>query len=144
MTVNRAGGQKCESLKSARVPGPQSSWPRGWPGDVFDEGPDHPIGTAEIIKSACVLIATLSVLRTLQPHESATLQGMPDPTPIICAACGTTHQVHQHTVSVNNHGALPCPACGAELVRWSGDLFYTLAVVNQRSAGDMPIVDDAE
>jgi hypothetical protein len=72
------------------------------------------------------------------------MAAMPDPTPAICSHCGTTHQVHQHSVSVDNTGALPCPVCGNELVRWAGKVFYTLAVVNPRSASDLAAINDDE
>jgi hypothetical protein len=62
--------------------------------------------------------------------------------PAICPSCGRSYLVQQHTVSVHNVGALSCPNCRETLVKWSGNLFYTLAVDLPRSSGDMAIIDE--
>jgi hypothetical protein len=59
-----------------------------------------------------------------------------------CTACGTTHEVHRHQVSVANRGSLPCPQCDAPFLKWDGAEFLTLAVAPPSSSHEMPTIVD--
>ena len=61
--------------------------------------------------------------------------------PCVCRSCGTAHTVQQLDLQHHDAGALHCPGCGAELIRWAGAYFYTLGVSPKKSSGEIPTLN---